>query len=138
MDTNTLDTNTITLMVTILGSWMTLVGLIIFQYTRLDSKIDTKFGHLDTRVASLETAVTALDGKVDALDDRVDGLGSRFDKLDGKFDSMGRDVSDARERLARIEGHLMGPESFRMRGPQSPAGVDPSPDDPPGGHRQAS
>ena len=39
---------------------------------------------------------------------------------------MGRDVSDARERLARIEGHLMGPGSL---GP-GPDGLD---DD----HRQA-
>ena len=44
---------------------------------------------------------------------------------------MGRDVSDARERLARIEGHLMGPESL---GPNpSPAPPDGLDDD----HRQA-
>ena len=44
---------------------------------------------------------------------------------------MGRDVSDARERLARIEGYLMGPASL---GPDpSPTPADGIDDD----HRQA-
>ena len=33
---------------------------------------------------------------------------------------MSCDVSDARERLARIEGYLMAPGDFRMRGPAPP------------------
>ena len=49
---------------------------------------------------------------------------------------MGRDVSDARERLARIEGHLMGPESLRMRSPRSTAPAEPSSEDPEPDQRQ--
>ena len=107
MDTTTLDSNTITLMVTIAGSWLTLVGLIFYQYSRLDTKIDA----LDTKI----------DTKIDALD-------TKFDK---KFDALGRDVTDVRERLARVEGHLMGPGSLAP-GP-SPAPADGLDDD----HRQA-
>ncbi len=77
MDTTTLDFNTITLMVTIAGSWLTIVGLIIFQSSRLDTKVDNK------------------------------------------FEKLGSDVTEVRERLARLEGHLMGPESFTS-GPPSP------------------
>lgn len=45
---------------------------------------------------------------------------SRIDTLSDKFDVMGRDVSDARERPARIEGYLMGPKSFSPRPPSPP------------------
>ncbi|MDE0667195.1 MAG: hypothetical protein OXH67_16510 [Acidimicrobiaceae bacterium] len=89
MDTTALDSNTITLMVTIAGSWLTLVGVIIFQTSRLDTKLDTK------------------------------------------FDALAGDVADARERLARMEGHLMGLKSVAS---------DPSPTPPEDGdddHRQA-
>ncbi|MYK73878.1 MAG: hypothetical protein F4017_04695 [Acidimicrobiaceae bacterium] len=96
MDTTTLDSNTITLMVTIAGSWLTLVGLIFFQFSRLDTKINA----LDT-------------------------------KFDTKIDALGRDVTDVRERLARVEGHLMGPGSLAP-GP-SPAPADGLDDD----HRRA-
>ena len=89
MDTSTLDSNTITLVVTIAGSWLTLVGVIIFQTSRLDTKFDTK------------------------------------------FDALGRDVTDVRERLARMEGHLMGPESLTPSPSPAPA------DEIDGDHRQA-
>ena len=46
--------------------------------------------------------------------------------LINQLSNMGRDVADARERLARIEGHLMAPEGFRMRGPHHPAPDDPA------------
>ena len=109
METTTLDFNTITLMVMIAGSWLTLVGLIVFQYSRLDAKIDSRIGTLDTKI-----------------DNRFEALDAKFDK---KFDALGGDVADIRERLGRVEGHLMGPESFTS-GP-------PSPDEPAGDHRQA-
>ena len=130
MDTATLDFNTLTLLVTLLvaimGSTLTIITLMFRQFNQLDTKIgnlDTKTGNLDTRITGLENTVTALDGKVDALD--------------GKVDRMGRDVSDARERLARIEGHLMAPEGFRMRGVHPPAPDQPSTENPDPDHRQA-
>ena len=91
MDTTTLDFNTVTLMVTIAGSWLTIVGLIIHQSNRLDNKIDNK--------------------------------------IDTKIDALGGDVSDIGQRVARIEGHLMGPESF------SPRPLTPPTDEPGDGER---
>ena len=38
--------------------------------------------------------------------DRIDALDTKFTN---RIDAMGGDVSDARERLARIEGHLTAP-----------------------------
>ncbi len=126
MDTSTLDFNTLTLLVAIVGSTLTIVTLMVRQSNRHEDGIkavNTSVSALETTVIVLETKVTALDGKVTALD--------------GKFDVMGRDVSDTRERLARMEGHLMAPEGFRLRGPQPPASVDPSPEDPGPDQRQA-
>ena len=158
MDTTTLDFNTlallVTLLVAIMGSTLTIITLMFRQFNQLDTKIgnldtrvgglDTKIGNLDTRVTGLENTVTTLDGKFDtlktrfdALDGKVDALDGKVDALDGKFDHMGRDVSDARERLARIEGHLMAPEGFRMRGAHPPAPDQPSTEDPNPDHRQA-
>jgi len=88
-------------MVTIAGSWLTLVGLIIYQSNRLDNKIDTKFDALDT-------------------------------KFDTKFDALGGDVSDIGQRVARIEGHLMGPEGF------SPRALPPPTDESGDSEREAS
>ena len=137
MDTTTLDFNTLTLLVTLLvaimGSTLTIVTLMFRQFNQLDTKI----GNLDTRVAGLENTVTALDTKVDALNGKGDALDGKVDALDAKFDRMGRDISDARERLARIEGHLMAPEGFRMRGAHPPAPDQPSTENPNPDHRQA-
>ena len=118
METTTLDSNTITLMVMIAGSWLTLVGLFIYQFNRLDAKFDTKIDALD---AKFDTKIDALDNKFDT---KVDALDNKFEK---RFDALGRDVGEVRERLARVEGHLMGPESFRPV-PHSPPQAEP-PDD---------
>lgn len=108
MDTGTLDLNTLTLLVAIVGSTMgstlTLVTLMIRQANR----------H--------EDSIKALDAK-----------------FTGRIDAVGGDVSDTRETLARIEGHLMAPADFRMRGlhpPDPPAFEAPSPENDPD-HRGA-
>lgn len=131
MDTTTLDFNTLTLMVTLLvaiaGSTVTIVTLMLRQFNHLDSKI----GNLDTRVTGLEKAVTG-------LETRFTGLETRFDGLETKFDRMARDVADTRERVARVEGHLMAPGDFRMRGLDAAAPDEPSPDNPDPDRRAAS
>ena len=133
MGTSTLDYNTIVLMVMIAGSWLTLVGLIIFGSRRLDTKIDGKIDALDTKFdTKFGTLDTKFTDKIDALDakftDKIDALDTKFSY---KLDVMGRDVADTRERLARIEGHLMAPEGFSPRPPSPP------PAEPAGGERQA-
>ena len=123
MDTSTLDFNTLTLLVAILGSTigstLTIVSLMLRQFNRHEESIRA----LSTRVAVLDTKVDALDTKVTALE--------------GKVDVMGRDVSDSRERLARVEGHLLAPGGFTLRHPgQGDAGEPPSGDHAPD-HREA-
>ena len=156
MDTSTFDFDTLTLVVAIMGSTLTLVILMYRQFNHFDKKLDelnTKVGRLETTIAPIDARFDGIDTRFDArfdgidarldarfdgidtrfdgIDTRLDGIDSRFDKLEARFDAMGRDVSDARERLARIEGHLMGPESFSPNPSPTPAdGID---DD----HRQA-
>ncbi len=116
MDTSTLDFNTLTLLVAIvgstIGSTLTIVSLMFRQFNRHEESINA----LSTNIAVLDTKVTALESKVDV---------------------MGRDVSDSRERLARVEGHLLAPEGFTLRHPgQRDAGEPPS-GDPAPDHREA-
>ena len=61
----------------------------------------------------------------------------QINRLDGRLDVMGRDVSDARERLARIEGHLMAPAGFGIRDPGPPLSGEPSCGDPDSDPRRA-
>lgn len=60
---------------------------------------------------------------------KIDALDTKFT---GRFDALTRDVADVRERLGRVEGHLMGPESFAPRPRRQP-----DRDDPPSAHRAA-
>lgn len=50
----------------------------------------------------------------------------------------GRDVTDTRERVARIEGHLMASDGFTPRRSRPPAADQPPPEDPAPDQRQAS
>ena len=124
MDTSTLDFNTLTLLVAILGSSFTVMGMMLRQINRLDTKIDTKFGALDAKI----------DTSIDRLDKKIDGLDT---KMSGKLDAMGRDLSDVRERVARIEGYLIEPGRFTTLPARQQPAVEPSRQDPDPGHRQA-
>ena len=113
MDTSSLDSNMLTLMAMIMGSWISLVALMIRQSSRHEASID-----------SLDTKLT---GRIDSLDT----------KLTGRIDSLGRDMADVRERLGRVEGHLMAPEGFRPRPGRPPSEDDRPSDGPEPSHRQA-
>ena len=118
----------ITIVGTILGSSLMTIAVLLRQMNHLETKLESRIDSLDTK---FETKISGLDTK---FSNRFDGLDTKFSD---KFDAIGRDVADIRERLARVEGHLMAPEGFRLRGPQPPAGVDPPPEDPHTDQRQA-
>ncbi|MYJ34366.1 MAG: hypothetical protein F4071_00280, partial [Acidimicrobiaceae bacterium] len=103
MDTSTLDFNTLTLLLAIVGSTLTIVTLMFRQSNRHDDSIKA----LGTDVAALGTRVTALEVKVDALD-------TKLTDLVGKTEEMGRDVSDSRERLAPVEGNQQAPRGLTL------------------------
>ena len=121
-----MDANTIAMMSMIMGSWITIFGAILWQSYRHEDgikSVNTSVSALETRVATLETKVEAIDDKVTVLDDKVTVLDGRVTVLDGKIDALAGDVADTRERVARIEGHLMAPGSFTTGG-LSPAAPD--------------
>ena len=124
MDTSSLDSNMVTLMAMIAGSWLTIVALMIRQSNR----------HEDS-IKALDTKVT---GRIDALDTKFT---TRIDALDTKFtariDALGCDVGDVRERLARVEGHLMAPEGFTLRRRRPPSEDDPPSEAPGPSQREA-
>ena len=129
----------ITIVGTILGSSLMTIAVLLRQMNHLETKFESRIDSLDTK---FEIKISGLDtkfsNKLYGLDtkfsNRFDGLDTKFSD---KFDAIGRDVADIRERLARVEGHLMAPEGFRLRGPQPSAGVDPPPEDPHTDQRQA-
>ena len=133
MDPGTFDFNTLTLLVAIMGSTMgstlTLITLMVRQSNRHDASILSvnlvssasilsvnlvpSASILSVNLVSsdkIDALGTKFTDKIDALDtkftDKIDALGTKFTD---KIDVMGGGVSDARERLARIEGHLMAP-----------------------------
>ncbi len=144
MDTTTLDFNTLTLLIAIMGSTLSIVILMNRQSNHLDNKI----GDLDTRTGRLETKVTAMDTKVDALNTKVDALntsvdrvgldvvdtrerlvrveehmddhGRRLGELSAESKEQGRVLGEVRERLARVEGHLLPSGGFTLRGTRRP------------------
>ncbi|MXW88734.1 MAG: hypothetical protein F4Z54_04180 [Acidimicrobiaceae bacterium] len=114
-----MDANTIAMMSMIMGSWITIFGAILWQSYRREGGIKS----VSTSVSALETKVATLETKVEAIDDKVTVLDGRLTVLDDKIDALASDVADTRERVARIEGHLMAPGSFTTGG-LSPAAPD--------------
>ena len=63
--------------------------------------------------------------------------GRRLDELAEGARERGRILGEVRERLARMEGHLLAPEGFTLRRHPSQASETQIPDDPPTDHREA-
>ena len=139
-----MEADTVVLMITIvgsvLGSSLTTIHLLLRQMNHLDGRMNGRIDGLEEKftgqIAALDTKFT---GQIAALDTKFTGQIAALDtKFTGKFDAMGRDISDIRERLARVEGHLMAPEGFTLRSPRPPAAGEPPPEDPAPDHRRAS
>ncbi len=95
--------------VAVLGMWISLVGMILWQSSR----------H--------ENTMRSLDAKIDT---KIDALNT---KIDTEFKAVRRDIAGQGERLARIEGHLLGSRSFEARGTGTAASGGPGPEDPEAG-----
>ena len=109
--------DTVALIITIVASSLGTVGLLLRQMNHLETRLEARFtrdiGALGTKSAD------------------------EFKAVHGKLDALGRDVVDVRERLARVEGHLMAPEGFRLRRSRQPETTDrPTPEDPTQDHRE--
>ena len=71
MDTSTLDFNTLTLVVTIMGSTLTIVILMYRQFNHFDKKFD----ELNTRVGTVEKTIAPIDARFDGIDARRNSTG---------------------------------------------------------------
>ena len=143
-----MESELITIVGTILGSSLLTIGVLLRQMNHLETKLVTRMDRQDDKIDALDTKFTdrmdRQDDKIDALDtkftDRMDRQDDKIDALDTKFtkklDALGRDVSDTRERMARVEGYLMAPEGFTLRTSQPPSAADAPPEDPDASRRQ--
>ncbi len=82
------------------------------QEAKLDKRFDKQEAKFDKRFDKQEVK---LDERFDKQEAKLD---KRFDKQEGKLDKVVTSLSDARERLARIEVHL-GIESPSQTEPES-------------------
>ncbi len=86
------------------------------RFDKQDAKFDERF---DKQDAKFDERFDKQEGKLDRRFDKQDAkFDRRFDKQEGKLDKVVTSLSDARERLARIEGHL-GIESPSQTEPES-------------------
>ena len=104
-------------LIALIGMWISIVGMILWQSYRHDTKIDALNTKLDTKIDALDAKFdTKIDTKFDALntkiDTKIDALDTKFDKIDEEFKAVRRDIAAQGVRLGRIEGHLLGPRSF--------------------------
>ena len=130
----------ITIVVSVLGSSLMTVRLLLQQMNHLDTKFDglnTKFDGLNTKVTALDTKVTALDTRVTELDTKVTALDTRSNRRIDRLDKRLAALDDVKEGLARIEGYLMAPGGFRPQRPRSSAAEGASPEDQAADHREA-
>ena len=141
----------ITIVVSVLGSSLMTVRLLLQQMNHLDKKFDTKFDGLntkfdglntkvtvlETKVTVLDTKVTALDTKVTALDTKVTALDTRSNRRIDRLEERLTVLDDVKEGLARIEGYLMAPGGFRPHRPRSSAAEGAAPEDRAADHREA-
>ena len=127
-----------------------MIGDLDTKFTGMIGDLDTKFtgmiGDLDTKFTTrIDNQDNKMDNKIDALDTKIDNktdalaakIDNKTDALAAKIDALADDVTDVRERLARVEGHLMAPEGFRPRLRHSPSGDAPSSEDPGPSRREA-
>ena len=122
-----MESELITIVGTIIGSSLLTIGVLLRQMNHLETKLTARIDRQDTKIDALDTKFT---DKLDALDAKFTARIDAFDtKFTDKIDALGRDVADTRERVARIEGHLMAPGSFTTRGLSPGAPDAPQPGD---------
>ena len=59
--------------------------------------------------AELRNGFADVSGRFTEVNGRFTEVNGRFTEVNGRFDSIDRDLSNLRERVARIEGHLALP-----------------------------
>ena len=74
-----------TLLATIIGLLATMVGMMVWLKSSLTAQFNERFDSFDKRLTRLE---------------------ADHDKLGNKIDMLARDMTDIRERLARVEAKL--------------------------------
>lgn len=64
------------------------------------------------QIATLLVLVGRMDRQAEQVNQRFDrfgeGVNQRFDVINQRFDAMGREFTDLRERMARLEGVMEG------------------------------
>ena len=79
----------------------------------------------------------SVDGEFKTVHGEFKAVDGEFETVHGEFKQVRRDIAGLGERLARVEGHLTAPGGFTLPTPQPPVVVDPPPEIPSAGRRQA-
>ncbi len=112
-----IDTQVLVILGTAFGVMFATLTTLLVTSMRLQHR-DSLQARIETReliTQSTEKLAADFDRRFDKQEGKLD---RRFDKQEGKLDKVVTSLSDARERLARIEGHL-GIESPSQTEPES-------------------
>ena len=88
-----------TLLATIIGLLATMVGMMVWLKSSLTAQFNERFNTIDERF-------NTMDERFNSFDKRLTRLEADHDKLGNKIDMLARDMTDIRERLARVEAKL--------------------------------
>ena len=119
-----IDTQVLVILCGIFGAMFATLTTLIFTFIRLHHRdnIETRelvTGAIEKLTGDFNKRFDKQDAKFDKQDAKFD---KRFDKQDAKLDAVIASLSDARERLARIEGQL-GFDPPAETDPESSGGI---------------
>ncbi|MCQ3807471.1 MAG: hypothetical protein OXD50_06945 [Chloroflexi bacterium] len=112
-----IDTQVLVILCGIFGAMFATLTTLIFTFIRIHHRDNIETRELFTE--AIEKLTGDFDKRLDKQDAKFD---KRFDKQDAKFDAVIASLSDARERLARIEGQL-GFDPPAETDPESSGGI---------------
>ena len=70
--------------------------------------------------AELRSGFAEVNRRFSEINGRFSEVSGRFSEINGRFDSIDRDLSNLRERVARIEGHLALPADASSQANSTP------------------
>jgi peptidoglycan hydrolase CwlO-like protein len=83
-----METNTIVILVAIITSFVTTIGIVVALFSNLSKKIDAMNDKFDKKFDAINDKFDAINDKFDAINDRITKLEREIEKLHSKFDRL--------------------------------------------------
>lgn len=111
----------ITIVVSGLGSSLATIRILLHQMNQMEIRLTDQIKENRAEIKENRTAIKENRAKLEDHSRRFDQIDGRLDRMNGRLDDHQGETQKVREGLARVEGFLMGPGSFRLGDPDPPA-----------------